>query len=181
MIIEKKEFNVNGLQYTIRSARVEDAQKLSALRLKIDGETEYMDREKGEDFIDELDFEQRIKEDTEKKRNLFLVAEVQERLAGFSRCEGTDLKRSSHKAEFGVCVLKEFWGYGIGKHLLQQSLSWADTNGMKKISLNVLETNERAISLYKTYGFEAEGILKKEKLLSDGNYYNTVVMGRFHD
>lgn len=61
------------------------------------------------------------------------------------------------------------------------SLSWADTNRIKKISLNVPETNERAISLYKTYGFEAEGILKKEKLLSDGNYYNTVVMGRFHD
>ncbi|MCY7864583.1 GNAT family N-acetyltransferase [Bacillus spizizenii] len=181
MIIGKKEFNVNELQYTIRSACAEDAQKLSALRLKIDGETEYMDREKGEDFIDVSSFEQRIKEDTEKKRNLFLVAEVQDRLAGFSRCEGTDLKRSSHKAEFGVCVLKEFWGYGIGKHLLQQSLSWADTNGIKKISLNVLETNERAISLYKTYGFEAEGILKKEKLLSDGNYYNTVVMGRFHD
>ncbi|KIN33893.1 hypothetical protein B4070_0693 [Bacillus subtilis] len=33
----------------------------------------------------------------------------------------------------------------------------------------------------KTYVFEAEGILRKEKLLSDGNYYNTVVMGRFHD
>ncbi|MEA1023919.1 hypothetical protein U6Z35_15965 [Bacillus subtilis] len=63
-------------------------------------------------------------------------------------------------------MLKEFWGYGIKKHLLQQSLSWPDTN---------------VLSLYKTYGFEAEGILKKEKLLSDGNYYNTVVMGRFHD
>lgn len=78
-------------------------------------------------------------------------------------------------------MLKEFWGYGIGKHLLQQTLSWVDTNGMKKISLNVLETNERAISLYKKYGFETEGILKKEKLLSDGNDYNTIVMGRFHD
>lgn len=108
MIIGKKEFKVNELHYTIRSARAEDAQKLSSLRLKIDGETEYMDREKGEDFIDPPDFKQRIKEDTEKKRNLFLVAEVQDRLAGFSRCEGTDLKRSSHKAEFGVCVLKEF-------------------------------------------------------------------------
>lgn len=62
-----------------------------------------------------------------------------------------------------------------------QCLTEADANGIFKNSLNVLETNERAISLYKTYGFEAEEILKKEKLLSDENYYNTVVMGRFHD
>lgn len=29
------------------------------------------------------------------------------------------LKRFSHKVEFGVCVLKEYWGYGIGKNLLK--------------------------------------------------------------
>lgn len=34
--------------------------------------------------------------------------------------------------------------------------------------------------LYKKYGFGVEGLLKKDKLLSDGNYYNTLVMGRFN-
>ncbi|HCF51897.1 MAG TPA: GNAT family N-acetyltransferase, partial [Bacillus sp. (in: Bacteria)] len=32
---------------------------------------------------------------------------------------------------------------------------------------------------YKKLGFEVEGILKNDKRLSDGKYYNTVVMGRF--
>jgi ribosomal protein S18 acetylase RimI-like enzyme len=44
----------------------------------------------------------------------------------------------------------------------------------------VLETNDKAIRLYQNYGFEVEGVLKKDKLLSDGNYYNTIVMGRFN-
>lgn len=48
------------------------------------------------------------------------------------------------------------------------------------ITLNVLETNDKAIKLYKGLGFEIEGILKNDKILADGNYYNTIVMGRFN-
>ena len=66
-----------------------------------------------------------------------------------SRCEGSNLKRLSHKVEFGVCILKEFWGYGMGKSLLQQSIHWADENEIKKISLQVLETNEKPFSYIK--------------------------------
>lgn len=112
---------------------------------------------------------------------MFLVAVVHDRIVGFSRCEGIYLNRFSHKVEFGVCVLKDFWGYGIGKNLLKESVSWADSNGIKKITLTVLETNEKAITLYKRLGFEIEGILKNDRMLADGKYYNTIIMGRFHE
>ncbi|TQR19118.1 GNAT family N-acetyltransferase [Psychrobacillus vulpis] len=181
MIINNKDCYVNGINYTVRSAIVEDAMVLSELRLQIDGETENLDREKGEAFIDIPGFEQIIKTDSENPKNLFLVAVVQERIIGFSRCEGNHLIRFSHKIEFGVCVLKEYWGYSIGKNLLKESILWADTSGIKKITLNVLETNDKAIKLYEKLGFEIEGILRKDKLLSDGNYYNTLMMGRFNE
>lgn len=178
MIINKQEFYVNGISYTVRSAIDKDAKDLSELRLQIDGETENLDREKGEAFIDIPGFEQIIKTDTGKPRNLFLVAVVDDRIVGFSRCEGVYLKRFSHKVEFGVCVLKDFWGYGIGKNLLKESVAWADSNGVRKISLNVLETNDKAIKLYIRFGFEIEGILKDDKILADGKYYDTIIMGR---
>lgn len=178
MIVEAKQYTVRGLNYIIRSAVEQDAKSLSEVRLQIDGETENMDRERGEAFIDEQGFKQVIKTDSEAANNIFLVAEVKGRIAGFSRCAGNDLKRSSHRVEFGVGVLEEFWGYGIGKKLLDQSIQWADSNGIRKICLQVLETNEKAAELYKRYGFEVEGVLKEDKLLSDGKYYNTVVMGR---
>lgn len=181
MIIDKQDFYVNGLHYTIRSASEADAKQLSEVRLQIDGETENMDREQGEAFLDAPGFEQIIKTDAEHPRSLFLVAAVYDRIVGFSRCEGNDLRRLAHQVEFGVCVLRDFWGYRIGKHLLQQSIEWADSIGMKKITLKVLETNDKAIQLYKKLGFGIEGILKKDKLHSDGKYYNTIVMGRFHD
>ena len=67
----------------------------------------------------------------------------------------------------------------LGKDLLKESIAWTDSNGIKKITLNVLETNEKAINLYRKFGFKTEGILENDKVLSDGQYYNTVVMGRF--
>ncbi len=115
MRIIQKEFYIHHLRYVVRSAIEKDAKNLSEVRVQIDGETENLDREKGEAYIDESGFKQIIKDDTESISNLFLVAEANKRIVGFSRCEGNKLKRISHKVEFGVCVLHEYWGYGIGK------------------------------------------------------------------
>lgn len=181
MKINKQEFHVQGVSYIIRSAMIQDAMNLSEIRLRMDGETENLDREKGEAFISTSGFEQLIKADTEHAKNLFLVAVVHDKVVGFSRCEGHVLRRFAHKVEFGVCVLKDFWGYGIGTNFLKESISWADSNGIQKMSLQVLETNNKAIELYKKHGFEIEGLLKNDKILSDGQYYNTIIMGRFHN
>ncbi|UPK44264.1 GNAT family N-acetyltransferase [Paenibacillus pabuli] len=179
MIIDQQEFNVKGLTYSIRSATEKDAGALSSLRVQMDGETDYMDREQGEGFIDPAGFEQIIRWDTEKERNLFLVTIVDEQIVGYSRCEGNDLTRFFHKVEFGVCVAKEFWGYGIGKKLLELSIDWADTIGIEKMTLNVVGTNDKAMEIYKRMGFEIEGTLKNDRRHADGRYYDTVMMGRF--
>jgi ribosomal protein S18 acetylase RimI-like enzyme len=173
-----KEFEIRHVRYVIRHAVESDAKNLSKIRVKIDGETENLDREKGEGYIDEIGFKQLIKQDTENEHNLFLVAEVDNNIVGFSRCEGNPLKRMAHKVEFGVCILQEYWGYKIGGNLLKQSIQWADSTGIEKMTLSVLETNEKAIKLYERLGFEVEGILRKDKKLSDGKYYNTILMGR---
>jgi RimJ/RimL family protein N-acetyltransferase len=181
MRIEPKGYLVKGVDYVIRSAVESDAKSLSQVRLQLDGETENFDREQGEAFIDESGFKEIIKADTESPNSLFLIAEVDGRIAGFIRAAGNNLRRTSHRVEFGIGVLKEYWGYGIGKNLLQALIHWADYNGIRKISLHVLETNEKAKMLYESTGFKVEGILRDDKFLSDGNYYNTVVMGRiFH-
>lgn len=92
MIINPQTFTVNGIQYSIRSAASHDAKVLSELRVRIDGETENLDREPGEAFIDEKGFEQLIQADSEKNNNLFLVAVVDNQIVAFSRCEGYPLK-----------------------------------------------------------------------------------------
>ena len=179
MIVEQQVFTLKGMSYSIRSAEEKDAGELSSLRVQIDGETENMDREQGEAYIDEAGFADIIHVDAQKPRNLFLVAVVQGRIVGYARCEGVDLKRFAHKVEFGVCVAKEFWGHGIGKNLLETSIHWADTTGVQKMTLNVLGTNDKAVELYRKVGFEVEGIMKKDRLHADGQFYDTIVMGRY--
>lgn len=128
MRYKAKEFRVKELQYVIRMADKSDADQLSQLRLQIDGETEHMDRERGEDYLDSAAFEKIIETDFNDPKSLFLIAEKEGRLITYSRCAGNHLKRFSHKAEFGLGVLKEFWGFGIGKNLMAESISWADQN-----------------------------------------------------
>lgn len=178
MSVAEQQFCIKGLTYIIRPARREDAAELSQLRLQIDGETENLDREPGEAFIDASGFEQLIHADLQNDRHLFLTVVADSRIVGFSRCQGNELRRFAHKVEFGVGVLKTYWGFGIGKNLLSESVKWADESGITKMTLNVLETNEPAIRLYEQSGFKVEGVLIGDKVLSDGKLYNTVVMGR---
>ncbi len=178
MKIESKKYQVHGLNYIIRSAAEADAVYLPELRVMIDGETENLDREAGEHLQSQADCSRQIKEDSEAPNHLFLVAVVDDIPIGFARCEGSSLKRLSHKVTFGVCVRKDYWGHQIGKNLLLQSIAWADKNGIKKMELSVLETNKKAILLYMDMGFKVEGLLRFDKLLSDGRFYDTIVMGR---
>lgn len=178
MIIEDKCIESQSLKWILRCPTQYDADELSKLRVKIDGETENLDREAGEGLLSEEDFENLIYEDNESDRNLFLVAEVKGEIIGFTRLEGNILSRFRHKAEFGICILKEYWGYGIGKVLIKNALKWADSAGIKKISLNVVQTNTKAVELYKSYGFVEEGLLINDRIHKDGKYCNTVIMGR---
>lgn len=179
MIIEGKKIAGKNLTWILRCPTKYDAAKLSELRLKIDGETEYLDREQGEDLLAPEDFEKLIYEDSIAERTLFLIAEIEGKIVGFTRCVGSKLSRFRHKAEFGICILKEHWSYGIGKTLLEMILLWADNQEIEKITLTVVETNTKAIQLYKRFGFVEEGLLIKDRIHKDGKFYNTVVMGRF--
>ena len=174
----KQKIEGKSLKWILRCPTKYDAIELSKLRVKIDGETENLDRESGEGLLTPEDFEKLIYEDTIAEKTIFLVAEVEGKIVGFTRLEGSKLSRFRHKAEFGICISKEYWGHGIGKVLLENILMWADTVGIEKISLTVVQTNTKAIELYKRYGFVEEGLLIKDRIHKDGNYYNTVIMGR---
>jgi len=178
MIIENKKIEGKKLTWILHCPTKFDAEELSKLRVKIDGETENLDREPGENLLSPEDFEKIILEDAEAERSIFLLVEAEGKIVGFTRLAGNKLKRFRHKAEFGICILKEYWGYGIGRVLLENVLMCADASGIEKISLTVVETNTKAIELYKKYGFVEEGLLVKDRIHKDGNYYNTLIMGR---
>lgn len=178
MQIPPSSFTVNTGRCTIRSASVSDAATLATLRIAIDGETEFLDRAPGEGVITPEQFARLIEDDSQAPNHLFLVALVDGQMIGFLRCEGSPLRRLRHKVELGICLLQASCGLGIGRRLLQRAIEWADQAQIVKMSLSVLATNERAIALYQQLGFVREGVLRADKRLADGCYYDTIVMGR---
>ena len=86
-------------------------------------------------------------------------------------------KRLAHTGTFGMMVLNEYRGLGIGKILLEKIITWAEHNPyIEKISLGVFSTNERAIALYKKMGFVEEGRKINEIKLNDKQYIDDVLM-----
>lgn len=63
-------------------------------------------------------------------------------------------RRMHHRAEIGISVAKAYWGRGIGSALMAELVSFAKTRGIRQLNLEVRSDNERAIRLYKKFGFQ---------------------------
>ena len=58
-----------------------------------------------------------------------------------------------HRAEFGISVLRAYWGLGLGRALTEACIQCAKEAGYEQIELTVVAENERAIALYRKAGF----------------------------
>ena len=66
-------------------------------------------------------------------------------------------RRMSHRGDFSVSVLKNYWNMGIGSRLISSILDFAKENHFEIIDLQVRSDNAGAIHLYEKYGFEKIG------------------------
>ena len=88
--------------------------------------------------------------------------------------------RRRHVAGLGICVARERQKQGVGSEMMRRLLDWSDNwAGYLRIELNVYTDNERAIALYRRFGFELEGT-HRAHALRDGVYVDTHAMARFH-
>lgn len=63
-------------------------------------------------------------------------------------------RRMSHRGDFCIAVVKEYWNQGVGGLLLRSVLEFAKENSFERIDLQVRSDNLRAIHLYEKYGFQ---------------------------
>ena len=98
-------------------------------------------------------------------------------VAGLTFFAGTR-PRLRHVGEFGVSVLRECWGLGLGRRMLEMLIAWAERGGViRKINLGVAPSNTRAIALYESLGFTVEGRVTRTVLVN-GVLDDTILMGR---
>ncbi len=83
-----------------------------------------------------------------------IVALIDGKVVGLAGIESVGKKyKIKHRADFGISILKEYWGLGLGKALTKACIACAKEAGYTQLELNVVAENEAAISLYYSLGF----------------------------
>lgn len=86
-----------------------------------------------------------------------LVAEVEGKAVG-SLWLNVGAARLRHTGYIGMCVHDQYQGRGLGKALMAAALDLADNwLGLERVVLDVYPDNERAVNLYRKFGFVEEG------------------------
>ena len=86
--------------------------------------------------------------------------------------------RQSNVGTFGMGVATAWQGKGVGSRLLKAALDVADNwMNLHRVELTVFADNQAAQRLYRSFGFEVEGVLR-DYALRDGVYVDTVSMAR---
>jgi putative acetyltransferase len=106
-----------------------------------------------------------------------LVAEVDGKVVGSVVMRvGTGARR--HTGSLGITVHDAYQGRGIGKALMAAILDLADNALMlERVELEVYTDNQRAIHLYRQFGFVDEGIVPRAAR-RDGQWADLLYMGR---
>ena len=148
----------------IRRAELSDAPKLLEFFKKVGSETDFLMMDENGVGMTAQEEETHLKQYDNPAYGLYLVA-VNEHgdIVGQSAItqEYPTRKKAEHIYGFGIAVLKEYWGMGIATKMMEQLINHAKQIGVGRLDLFVITTNERAINLYKKFGFQIEGALKK--------------------
>ncbi len=101
---------------------------------------------------------QYLKNISHSNKHLYLVAVNGDEIVGLAVFSSFPKARLAHRAKISLSVRRPLWGNRIGTRLLETMLDFArNTAGTEILSLEVRSDNERAIALYKQFGFEKVG------------------------
>ena len=147
-----------GVELLVRNAVASDARALRDIMQRTHAETDYLLSYPDEQSVDD-EQEARALAETERSDNeVELVAVVDGTIVGGAGVTAVGGRRKvAHRARFGISILTEHWGMGIGRVLMEASIDCARQAGYTQLELEVVADNQRAVSLYRRAGFEEDG------------------------
>ncbi|HEX2985714.1 MAG TPA: GNAT family N-acetyltransferase [Caproiciproducens sp.] len=152
----------NGKTCILRNPNCEDAQAILHHMILTSGETENMLRYSDEIIMTEAEERTYLSDIQASSDAIMISAVIDGKIvanSGFNPV--SKLEKCKHRAEFGISIQKEYWGLGIGSHIMAAILETAHKAGYEQVELDVVTDNERAIALYKKFGFNIFGTNEK--------------------
>ena len=115
-------------------------------------------------------------------RSALFVAEVTDEIVGIQVIEPDGLAQYTdamqHVATIGTWIHANFRGQKIGRLLAETSFRFAHTKNFKKIAIQVIADNARALRFYGNLGFEKIGTAKKHVKLQ-GRFCDVFYLEKF--
>lgn len=148
----------NGMECCLRNGMESDGQAVLDNFNLTHEETDYLLSYPDENTFDAAQEGQFLKEKSESKNEIEIIAVVDGAVVGTAGIEAIGSKyKVRHRAEFGISVAREFWGLGIGQALTAACIESARTAGYIQLELSVAADNTRALSMYEKAGFVEYG------------------------
>ncbi|MCP1639741.1 RimJ/RimL family protein N-acetyltransferase [Streptococcus gallinaceus] len=166
-------------EVVFEEAQVADAQAFIDFMHQVADETEFLDVSGDEFTLSREDVEPIFASNLESLDQLCLVAKIGSDIIGLASVKTEKPYRIGHIGTVFLAVKKAYWGYGLGRTLLEEVIKWAEFNQvLGRLSLTVQVRNERAVQLYQSLGFEIEGVQKRGARTDKGEWLDLYYMGR---
>ncbi|MEV4440191.1 GNAT family N-acetyltransferase [Streptomyces sp. NPDC049577] len=112
-------------------------------------------------------------------RTVVAVDEKTGEVLGSAKMNPNHMGGASHIASASFMVDPAHAGRGVGRALGEEALAWARAEGYRGMQFNaVVESNTRAVRLWKSLGFRILGTIPEGFRLPDGTYTGLHVMYR---
>lgn len=100
-------------------------------------------------------------------------------ILGTAKMNPNHMGPAAHIASASYMVAPEHTGHGIGRALGEYTIEWARAEGYRAMQFNaVVQTNVRAVALWRSLGFTVIGTLPEGYRLPDGTYTGLHIMHR---
>lgn len=144
----------NGKELLLRNAEASDGEAVIDNFNQTHAETDWLLTYPDENTFD-VEKESRFLERKAASQNeIELVAVVDGKVVGTAGVSALGTKyKVAHRAEFGISILKEYWGLGIGRTMMEACIGCAREAGYVQLELSVVADNARAVSMYRKAGF----------------------------
>lgn len=144
----------DGRECILRNGEPEDAIDFMKYFTDSHAETEFLTTYPDETEHNEQMVAAHLRGRKDSSHDIEIVAIVEGKLIGSAGIDMIrDRDKTRHRAEFGITVMKDYWGLGIGNELTAMCVEAAKEAGYLQLELDVVADNEAAQNLYKKQGF----------------------------
>ena len=148
----------DGREALLRNGEASDSAAVYEVFNLTHAETDYLLSYPDENSLDPEQEAKYLQEKADSADGIEIIAVLDGRPVGMAGIEPVGKKyKVKHRADFGISILKDYWGLGLGRALAAACIQCAREAGYAQLELNAVAENENALNLYRSLGFVEYG------------------------